>query len=207
MQVEFTKIGKTEFVKISSKGPPLLMILTTISLLLILQSLTVLLVQNVALILTGMIIVNLVCGLWLLLVCAEQLMPTTLKLDADGITCQRLVTHRTYLWDDVSALKLTAAGAISDAPRADNRGRVGVGVVLRAPNKSTARDAKVVVPVPTTVLIAADSKYAEKMLEVMESIQKFQVALTAKPQERWKKAAQPQQQTQFRKKPNITMPA
>jgi hypothetical protein len=57
------------------------------------------------------------------------------------------------------------------------------------------------------VLIGADPQFAEKMMEIMECIQKFQAALTAKPQERWKKAAQPQQQAQFRKRPNITMPA
>jgi hypothetical protein len=195
MQVEFTKVGKDELVKISSKAPPLLMILTTIAMLLMLQSLTVLLVQSVNLTLTVLIFINLICGLWLLLVCAEQLMPTTLKLDATGLTCQRLVTHQTYIWDD-----------ISDAPRAVNRGRVGVGLVLRAPNKSNARDSKVT-PATTVVLIGADPKHAEKMLEIMECVQKFQVALNAKPAERWKKAAQPQQQQQFRKKPNITMPA
>jgi hypothetical protein len=206
MQVEFTKVGKDELVKISSKAPPLLMILTTIAMLLMLQSLTVLLVQSVNLTLTVLIFINLICGLWLLLVCAEQLMPTTLKLDATGLTCQRLVTHQTYIWDDISALKLVAAGAVSDAPRAVNRGRVGVGLVLRAPNKSNARDSKVA-PATTVVLIGADPKHAEKMLEIMECVQKFQVALNAKPAERWKKAAQPQQQQQFRKKPNITMPA
>jgi hypothetical protein len=206
MQVEFTKDGKTELVKISSKAPPLLMILTTTALLLILQSLTVLLVQNVALVLTGLIAVNLVCGLWLLLVCAEQLMPTTLKLDVAGLTCQRLVTHKTYMWDDITALKLVAAGAVSDAPRTVDRGRIGVGLVLRAPTKATARDTKAAAA-PTVVLLGADPKHAEKMLEIMETVQKFQTGLNAKPQERWKKAAQPQQQTQFRKKPNITMPA
>jgi hypothetical protein len=208
MHVEFSKDGKTELVKISSKAPPLLLILTTVALLLILQTLTVLLVQSLAFTLTALVFINFVCGLWLLLVCTEQLMPTTLKLDADGLTCQRLVTHKTYAWDDISALKLVAAGAVSDAPRADNRGRVGVGVVLRAPNKATTRDAKAT-PVPPTaaVLLAADPQYAEKMLEIMERVQKFQAALTARPQERWKKAAQPQQQAQFRKRPNITMPA
>jgi hypothetical protein len=206
MLVDFTKDGKTELVKISSKAPPLLLILTTVALLLILQTLTVLLVQSVTFTLTALIFINFVCGLWLLLVCTEQLMPTTLKLDADGLTCQRLVTHRTFSWDDVSALKLVAAGTVSDAPRGEGRGRVGVGVVLRAPNKATARDAKVAPP-PAVVLIGADPQFAEKMMEIMECIQKFQAALTAKPQERWKKAAQPQQQAQFRKRPNITMPA
>jgi hypothetical protein len=206
MQVEFTKSGKDELVKISSKAPPLLRILTTIALLLILQSLTVLLVQSVSHTLTALIFVNLVCGLWLLLVCTEQLMPTTLKLDATGLTCQRLITHKTYVWDDITALKLVAAGAVSDAPRAVNRGRIGVGLVLRAPNKSTARDTTAV-PAPTIVLIGADPQFAEKMLEIMERVKKFQMALNAKPAERWKKAAQPQQQQQFRKRPNITMPA
>ena len=206
MLVDFTKDGKAERVKISSKAPPLLLILTTVALLLILQTLTVLLVQPVAPVLTGMIFMNLVCGLWLLLVCAEQLMPTTLKLDANGLTCQRLVTHNTYTWDDITTLKLVAAGAVSDTPRAEGRGRIGIGLVLRAPHKSNARDAKVV-DAPTVVLFGADPQHAEKMLEVMENVQKFQLALTAKPQERWKKAAQPQQQAQFRKRPNITMPA
>jgi hypothetical protein len=206
MQVEFTKDGKAELVKISSKAPPLLLILTTVSLLLILQTLTVLLVQTVVPTLTGLIFINLVCGLWLLLVCAEQLMPTTLKLDETGLICQRLVTHSTYSWDDVSALKLVAAGNVSDTVRPDGRGRVGVGLVLRAPNKSASRDAKAE-HAPTVVLLGADPQYAEKMIEIMERVQKYQAALLAKPQERWKKAAQPQQQAQFRKKPNITMPA
>lgn len=202
MQVEFTKDGKDEIIKISSKMPPLLMILTTIALLLIVQSLTVLLVQSLNLTLTALVFVNFVCGLWLLLVCAEQLRPTSLKLDAAGLTCQRLVTHKTYLWDDVAALKLVAAGVVSDAPRSDNRGRVGVGLVLR----TATRDASVT-PAPAVVLIGADPQFAEKLLEIMEHVQKFQAALNAKPAERWKKASQPQQQQQFRKKPNITMPA
>jgi hypothetical protein len=206
MQVEFTKDGKVELVKVSSKAPPLLLILTTVAILLILQSLTVLLVNSLALVLTVLIVLNAVCGLWLLIVCAEQLMPTTLKLTADGLTCQRLITHDSYAWDDITALKLVAAAAVSDAPRSVDRGRVGVGLVLRTPNKPGVRDAKST-PAPTVVLLGGDPKYAEKMLEIMECVQKFQAALTARPQERWKKAAQPQQQPQFRKKPNITMPA
>jgi hypothetical protein len=206
MQVEFTKDGKAELVKISSKAPPLLLILVTVALLLTLQSLTVLLVHTLAPVLMVLIFLNFVCGLWLLVVCAEQLMPTTLNLDATGLTCKRAVTSKTYAWDDISALKLVAAAAVSDAPRSVDRGRVGVGLVLRGPLKSADRDAKSAPPT-TIVLLGGDPKYAEKMLEIMECVQKFQAALTAKPQERWKKAAQPQQQAQFRKKPNITMPA
>lgn len=206
MLVDFTKDGKSERVKISNKATPLLLILTTISLLLILQASTVLLVQPVTPVLTGLIFINLICGLWLLLVCAEQLMPTTLKLDAKGLTCQRLVTHSCFAWDDITLLKLVAAGAVSDTPRPEGRGRVGIGLVLRAPHKPSARDAKVL-PAPTVVLFGADPQHAEKMMEVMDCMKKFQVALTAKPQERWKKAAQPQQQAQFRKRPNITMPS
>jgi hypothetical protein len=206
MQVDFTKDGKTELVKISSKATSLLLILTTAGLLLALQSSTVLLVQSLEPILTGLIFVNLGCGLWLLLVCVEQLMPTTLKLDAAGLTRQRLITRKSFDWDDISALKLVAAGTSSDAPGTVSRGRIGIGLVLRPPNKSTARESKVV-PEPTIMLIAADAQFAEKMHEIMENAQKFQAALNAKPQERWKKAAQPQQQPQFRKKPNITMPA
>jgi hypothetical protein len=206
MLIDFTKDGKSEHVKISSKAPALLLILTTVALLLILQTSTVLLVQQVTPVLTGMIFVNFVCGLWLLLVCTEQLMPTTLKLDASSLTCQRLVTRNTYSWDDIAAFKLVAAGVVSDTPRAEGRGRVGIGLVLRAAHKSTARDAKPAAA-PTVVLLGADPQHAEKLMEVMENVQKFQSALTAKPQERWKKAAQPQQQAQFRKRPNITMPA
>jgi hypothetical protein len=206
MQVEFTKDGKTELIKISSKAPSLLLILTTVAMLLTLQTLTVLLVQSLEPILMALIGINLICGLWLLLVCVEQLMPTVLKLQPDGLTRQCIVTRKTYAWDDISVFKLVATGAVSAAPRANNRGRVGVGLVLRPPNKSTTRESKVV-PEPTIVLTGADAQFAEKMLEIMESVQKFRAALTAKPQERWKKAAQPQQQAQFRKKPNITMPA
>jgi hypothetical protein len=208
MQVDFTKDGKTELIKVSSKASPLLMILTTVAALLVLQATTVLLTQSLAWILTFLIGFNLLCGIWLLVACGEQLMPTTLQLDADGLTCNRLLTSKTFSWDDISALKLVPAGSVSDAPRADNRGRVGVGVVLRAPNKSTGRDAKLPPPPqPTIVVVAGLSEYAEKMIEIIEHGNKFHAALTAKPQERWKRAQQPQQQQQFRKRPNVTMPA
>jgi hypothetical protein len=206
MHVDFTKNGQAELIKVSSKATPLLMILTTVSLLLILQSATVLLVQSLDTPLTVLIAFNFICASWLLVVCAEQLVPLTLSLDANGLKCQRLVTHRSFLWDDISALKLAAAGVVSDAPRTDIRGRVGFGVVLRGTAKSTTRDAKSQ-EATTIVLFGADPQYGEKMLEIIECIRKFQAALNAKPQERWKKAAQPQQQAQFRKKPHITMPA
>jgi hypothetical protein len=208
MHVDYSKDGKTELIKVSSKAPPLLMILTTIAALLVLQTITVLLSQSLAWILTLLLGFNLICGIWLLVACGEQLMPTTLKFDADGLTCQRLLTTKTFNWDDVSALKLVPAGSVSDAPRIDSRGRVGVGVVLRVPNKATVRDAKSPPPPhPTVVVIAGDSQFAEKMIEIIEHGKKFQAALTAKPQERWKRAPQPQQQQQFRKRPNVTMPA
>jgi hypothetical protein len=206
MQVEFNKDGKADFVKVSSKPTALLMILTTVALLLILQASTVLLVQPLDTALTALVVVNLICGGWLVLVCAEQLVPLTLTLDANGLRCQRLVTHKVFAWDDIAALKLSAAGAAADNAKTDSRGRVGLGVVLRVAGKSTARDTKTSQS-PTVQLFSADQQFAEKMLEIIERVQKFQVALNAKPQERWKKAAQPQQQTQFRKKPNITMPA
>jgi hypothetical protein len=198
MHVDFSKDGKADHIKVSSKATPLLMILTTVALLLILQSATVLVVQSLDTALTVLIAFNLIC--------AKQLVPLTLSLDANGLRCQRLVTSKRFLWDDISALKLAAAGVVSDAPRTDIRGRVGFGVVLRVAAKSTARDAKSQ-EAPTIVLFGADPQYGEKMLEIIECIRKFQAALNAKPQERWKKASQPQQQTQFRKKPNITMPA
>jgi hypothetical protein len=206
MHVDFSKDGKADHIKVSSKATPLLMILTTVALLLILQSATVLVVQSLDTALTVLIAFNLICASWLLLVCAEQLVPLTLSLDATGLRCQRLVTRKSFLWDDISALKLAAAGVVSDAPRTDIRGRVGFGVVLRVAAKSTARDAKSQ-EAPTIVLFGADPQHGEKMLEIIECIRKFQAALNAKPQERWKKASQPQQQTQFRKKPHITMPA
>jgi hypothetical protein len=210
MHVDFNNNdAKTEIVKISSKAPPLLMILTTISLLMVLQTATVLMVQTVSWALTSLLLINLICGTWLLLVCGEQLMPLTITLDAKGIVCQRVVTRKTIAWEDVSGLRLVPAGSMSDTPKDDGRGRVGVGVVLRPLSKPTTREAAKTPPQPQaiTVLVSGDSLYAEKMLEVIESMTKFRAALNTKPQERWKKAAQPHQQTQFRKKPNITMPA
>jgi hypothetical protein len=209
MQVDFSKDGKTELIKVSSKSPPLLMILTTIAALLTLQSASVLLTQALATPLFILILGNLICATWLLVVCAEQIMPTTLMLAKDGLLCQRLMTRKTYSWDDIVALKLVPAGAVSDTPRHNARGRVGVGVVLKVPTKPTSRDAKAqtVEPVAAAVLVAGDSEHVEKMMEIIELAQKFQARLNAKPTERWKRAPQPQQQPQFRKKPNITMPA
>jgi hypothetical protein len=205
MFIDFSRDGKTELIKISSKAPPLLLILTTMAALLILQSLTVLIVQSLATALMLLVIINLGCGVWLLLVCVEQLLPTTLRLDAGGLTCLHLVTQKTYAWDDLAAFKLVSAGAVGGAARADTRDRVGVGVIQRG--AATVRAGKAAVTVPPIVLIAGGSEHAEKLLDVIARIQKYQLALTAKPQERWKRAAQPQQQQQFRKRPNITMPA
>jgi hypothetical protein len=204
MFIDFSKDGKTELIKISSRAPPLLMILTTMAVLLILQSLTVLIVQSLATPLVVLVTINCICGVWLLLVCAEQLLPTTLRLDAAGLTCQHLVTHKTYAWDDIATLKLVSAGAVGGA-RVDSRGRIGIGLMQRA--AATARDGKAAPTSPPVLVIAADSTHVEKLLDIIVRIQRYQTALTAKPQERWKRAAQPQQQQQFRKRPNITMPA
>jgi hypothetical protein len=209
MQVDFTRDGKTELIRVATKSPPLLMILTTIAALLMLQSATVLLTQALATPLFALIAINLICATWLLVVCAEQIMPTTLRLEKEALVCQRLLTHKTYNWDEIAGLKLVPAGAVSDVPRHDNRGRVGVGLLSKVATKPTGRDAKAqhAVQPTATVLVSGDSEYAEKMMEIIEMAQKFQAKLNAKPTERWKRAPQPQQQPQFRKKPNITMPA
>jgi hypothetical protein len=208
--------GGVESYKVTNRASPLLLILTTVAFMLAVQTGTVLMTMSLSLILTGLLAVNLLCGVWLFIVCADFLAPQSIRMSADGITHARLITSTSYPWDDISALKIVAAsGSLSDAPRDDGRGRIGVGVILREDAKTGSRDernaAKVTTPgqtpkVKTAILIGGDRQHAEKMMEIIEHIKAFQQR-QIKPVERWRKSAQqPQQQQQFRKKPNITMP-
>lgn len=188
MDMNVEREGSVETIYLSRRPSTVALVVIAMGVLLVLQVLIVLFSRSVTLPLMGLLLIAAGSAGWLSILALEAIMPVTVKMDKDGITLQRLLGDQNYPWIEVGEAKVVpSSGMLSDDPRAEPSGRLGVGLFLKS--RKTPRlhelDADV-------MIFGASDAHLNDLIKVADRIVSFKNTIgagLADPTRRIRKAA------------------
>jgi hypothetical protein len=198
MNIDCQRTDGFETIELSRRPPTVSIILMMAGALLVLQTLIVLATTTVDLTLMALLAIAAASAGWLAVIALDSVMPTTVRMDKDGMVISKLMGQTTLTWSDVAAVRLVqSAGTLSDDPSTAASGRLAVGLFLKSRKTPRAHelDADIVV-------FGAAEEYAHQLLKLVEHISDFKATIGAgrpDPSRRIRKAAPITPQTAFRR--------
>jgi len=198
MNIDYQRSDGVETIELSRRPPAVSIILMMAGALLVVQTLIVLATIPVDLALMALLAIAATSAGWLAVIALDSVMPTSVKMDKDGIIIAKLIGKTTLPWADVAAVKLVqSAGTLSDDPSAAASGRLAVGLFLKSRKAPRAHDFDADI-----VVFGAAEEHAHQLLKLVEHISEFKATIGAgrpDPGRRIRKAAPITPQAAFRR--------
>jgi len=180
MNIDIEQQDGVETIVLSRQPSPVAVAMLVAALLLAIQVGVVFLTRTVAVELGVLLAVVMGSVGWLVVIALEEVLPTKLILDQDGLKVSRLTGEQLYDWHDLRAVQLvTSAGMLSDAAGVDAKARLAIGLFLKSGKSQGAGPADADV-----LLYGASSAHLADLLKVIEHITAYKAAPAAGPVDR-----------------------
>ncbi len=133
MEMNVERAEGVETIELSRQPSTVATVVIAMGVLLFLQVLIVLLSHSISWILMALLLFAAGSAGWLAVLALDAIMPITVTMNKDGLTIARMLGDTTYPWLEIAAAKVVpSAGLLSDDPRSEPSGRLGVGLFLKS---------------------------------------------------------------------------
>jgi hypothetical protein len=133
MEMNCDRVGTVETIELSRRPSLVAMVVIAMGALLVLQVILMLATRSMTITLMALLTVAAGSAGWLAVLALEAIMPVNIKMDKDGLTVGRLLGAATHPWADIVDAKVVpSSGMLSDDPKAEQSGRLGVGLFLKS---------------------------------------------------------------------------
>ncbi len=188
MEMNVDRAGGVETIELSRLPSLVATVVIVMGVLLVLQVIIVLLSHGVSLPLMGLLLITAGSAGWLAILALNAIMPITVTMNRDGLTIARMLGDETYPWSDILAAKVVpSSGLLSDDPRSEPSGRLGVGLFLKS--RKTPRQHELDADV---IVFGTPDTHVDNLIRLMDHIDEFRKTIgsgLADPLRRIRKAA------------------
>ncbi len=188
MEMNVERAGGVETIELSRRPSTVATVVIAMGVLLFLQVVIVLLSHSVSPTLMGLLLIAAGSAGWLAILALDAIMPITVTMNKDGLTIARLLGDTTHPWSDIVVAKVVpSSGLLSDDPRSEPSGRLGVGLFLKSRKVPRQHDLDADV-----IVFGAPDTHVDDLIRLLNHIDDFRKTIgsgLADPLRRIRKAA------------------